>query len=278
MRYSPRMVLLAIGLLGCATHALAQSEPQTYEVMINGENFTLEGNRVTRLESQQNPGTVYEVAVRLAPMQRLRLTNLQMLYPLGTAVELDADAPRQSVRLRHELGYTIHLTDLGGTLPEEAVSKAVQLLTDTVVETCQETGATGVARVEAKAATFGESTARGAIVRYQDASGAAQVNLVYVLTGPTYAASCIVQYADADKDDVLSLVRRTLESIQGLASTPAPSPNVPPQPESPPSPPPNTTTSWLPPPLSAHFRCSRSRSAPETLLGIEAGCLLHEAA
>lgn len=223
--------LLVLAAMAPGT-ALPAQESLTYELMINGESFLLEGNRMTRLESRESPGVAYEVAVRVAPMQRLRLSSIQLLYPLGTTVESDADVPRRTVRLRHELGYTMHLTDLGGTLPADAVPKAVALLADTVVESCEELQATGIKRADVKPATFGNSAARGAIIRSTDARGAVQVNLVYILSGPTYAASCIVQYAEADAGDVLPLVRRTLESIEPLAPPPAASSPVPENPVS----------------------------------------------
>ena len=61
---------------------------------------------------------------------------------------------------------------------------------------------------------FADSSALGATVRYRNAHDIGHVCLAYVLTGPTFGATCVVQYLDDDGDDVLPLIKKTLDSIQ----------------------------------------------------------------
>ena len=58
----------------------AEGPPLTYEVVINGETFRVEGNRRVKLESKEHPGTSYDVAVRVSPTQHRRLDSVELDY------------------------------------------------------------------------------------------------------------------------------------------------------------------------------------------------------
>ena len=83
--------------------------PVTYEVQINGESFPVEANRVVKVESKQKPGVSYNVAVRVAPTQQVRLNTIQFEYELPAKVEDSGKRENRSARLTHELGFSILL-------------------------------------------------------------------------------------------------------------------------------------------------------------------------
>ena len=94
----------------------AASPPTVYEVQINGESFLVEANRQTKLESKEKPGVRYDVAVRVAPTQRVRLGTLQFEYELPAKVEVGGRRENRSARLVHELGFSLLISDLGRPL------------------------------------------------------------------------------------------------------------------------------------------------------------------
>ena len=186
----------------------------TYEVQINGESFQVEANRVVKLESKEKPGVSYHVAVRVAPTQRIRLNNVQFEYELPAKVEEDGKRGSRSIRLTHELGFSILLSDLGPALEPKAQEETLKILVESVTSALREEKAAAIDVSEPHERTFDGSSARGTTIRYRDAKDFGHVCLLYVLTGPTFAVSCVVEYLDNDGDDVLPLVRKTLDSVR----------------------------------------------------------------
>jgi len=209
------LVLLFIGSTAGADPG-ADPLPTLYELMINGESFLVEANRPVKLESREKPGQTYEVAVRVAPMQRLRLANFQFDYDRQSKLQDDTRTPRRTVRISHELGFTMLINDLGGVLETEAQTEALDVLKDSVVATFQEIGAKKVDIAKPHSRNFANAAARGIVVRYRSKEDFGHTCLIYVLTGKTFTGSCIVQYLDNDKDDVLPLVKRTLDSFRAV--------------------------------------------------------------
>lgn len=213
------------GLLFAALAATASSggaEPNlptpstTYEVQINGESFSVEANRMAKLESKKKPGVTYQVAVRVAPTQRVRLNTCQFDYDLPGKVEDVGDRANRSVRLTHELGFSILFNDLGKSLDVKSQEATLKMLVDSVASTLRDEKAREIEVGDPRQRVFGGSSARGMTIRYRDAKGLGHVYLVYVLTGPTFAATSIVGYLENDADDALPLVRKTLDSVQGI--------------------------------------------------------------
>jgi hypothetical protein len=190
--------------------------PTTYEVQINGENFLVDANRVVNLKSKQEPGVSYDVAVRVAPTQRIRLNTLQFDYEMPAKVEDDRKRETRSVRLTHEMGFSILLGDLGRPLEPEAQQSMLKLLVDSVTAELREEKATGIDISAPHQRTFDGSSARGITIRCRDAKQIAHVYPVYVLTGPTFAATCVVGYLAQDSADVLPLVKKTLDSVRAV--------------------------------------------------------------
>ena len=190
--------------------------PVTYEVQINGESFLVEANRVVKVESKEKPGVSYNVAVRVAPTQRVRLNTIQFEYELPAKVEDNGKRENRSARLTHELGFSILLSDLGQPLEPKAQEATLKMLVDSVTAELREEKATGIDVSAPHQRTFDGSAARGVTIRYRDAKDFGHVYLLYVLTGPTFAATCVVEYLDRDSEDVLPLVKKTLDSVRAI--------------------------------------------------------------
>ncbi len=212
------LLIVIIPITGPAVYAepAPAAPPLCYEVQINGESFLVEANRVVKLESKEKPGVSYNVAVRIAPTQRMRLNTLQFEYELPAKVEDDGKRENRSVRLTHELGFSILLTDLGPSLEPKAQEETLKMLVESVTGALREEKAVGIDISAPHQRTFDGSSARGVTIRYRDAKDFGHVCLVYVLTGPTFAASCVVEYLDNDSEDVLPLVKKTLDSVRAL--------------------------------------------------------------
>ncbi len=200
--------------------APAESETEqsiTYELLINGESFLVEGNRVVKLRSEKNPDTEYQVAVRIAPTQRYRMPNLSFAYERPAVIQRDPEDGAGIVRLIHELGYTMLIHDLGGTLDEDAQKQALAILTESVANSFGDLQASNIQTGAPHSRKFGENTGLGNMIRYTDAQNVGHTCLVYVLTGKGFSATCVIQYPDADQDNVLPLVRKTLDSFQAAS-------------------------------------------------------------
>jgi hypothetical protein len=213
----------AVGLLITtilATRPMVSAEPtlaappQTYEVQINGESFLVDANRAVKLESKEKPGVSYSVAVRVAPVQRMRLGAIQFDYELPAKVETDGKHENRTARLIQELGFSILLTDLGQPLDPATQKTTLEVLVGSVTKALEEAKAEGIDVSSPHERTFANSSARGVTVRYQDSKHIGHVYLVYVLTGPTFAVSCVAEYLDHDSDDVLPLIKKTLDSVR----------------------------------------------------------------
>ena len=184
--------------------------------MINGESFLVEANSQVKLESQEKPGATYDVALRIAPTQPVRLNTLQFAYDWPAKVEDDHRKPHRTVSVRHELGFTMLITDLAQPLDEKSQKETIKILKDSTLESFQESRMEGVTVAEPPPRKFAGADGQGVVIRYKDRQGYGHVCLVYLLTGPTFAGSCVVQYFEIDEGNVLPLVKKTLDSIRAV--------------------------------------------------------------
>ena len=212
-----RLLLGGSLVLGFALALSAQErtvEPLLYDLVINGESFSVEANRLLKLESKKHPGTTYEVALRIAQVQRLVLNNLQLDYDRGYEVSEDAGGNIRTATLKHPLGVTLVLSDLGESLDAAQRNKVLSTLQGSMEKSFRADNASELKVAQPHQRKFRHAAAEGVTLQYQDASGAARTCLVYVLTGEGFAASCIVQFSDEDHEDILPLVKQTLESVK----------------------------------------------------------------
>jgi len=212
-------LLLATVFVGRAVAQTQQERaipPTTYELMINGESFLVELNRMTRLRSKENPGTDYKVALRVATTQRLKLDSVQFAYDWMAKVVDDRKKQRRTVRLTHELGFGMLITDLGAALPVEAQDEALKILAESVVKSYREMGVKDLEAGEPVDRKFDGTSGRGLVIYYRDAQGLNRSCLIYVLAGPNFTVSCIVQYLDRDFENVKPLLLQTLNSFRSV--------------------------------------------------------------
>ena len=188
--------------------------PSVYELLIDGESFLVEANRTAKLQSKQRPGVSYEVALRIAPTQRLRLNSVQLEYDWLTKVEDDHKRPRRFVRMTHELGFTMMITDLGKPLPPKAQDEILDILTESLAGTYRDLKVGNLEVGQPRQRKFVGAAGRGVIIRYRDAQQLGHTCLVYVLGGPKFCVSCVIEYFDDDFEGVKGLLKKTLDSFQ----------------------------------------------------------------
>lgn len=201
--------------LNMATLALAAS-PSRYEISINGENFTLESDRIVKLDSADKPGTTYEVAIRVAQYQPWQLKGVKFDYHNGFNPTEDPAMAGRSVSFKHDLGFVMDVRDFGGALPEESRDKTLQLLVDTMQKTLMGSGAVKVDISKPAIRTTGTTSVRGVTLRYEDRDSVGRNSFVYLVTGPTFSCSVVVQCLDTDRESVMPMVKSTLDSFVAL--------------------------------------------------------------
>jgi hypothetical protein len=214
---STATVLAAItfaGVAGAWGAAPKQPLPRMYDLVINGEEFQVEANRSVTLESRNHPGTKYQVALRVAQVQRLPMNSLEVDYDLGFTVEDDEGRQVRTATLTHELGFSLQLADLGGPLPEADVDESLRNLAEVVREGLLADGAVDLESGRPFSQDLAGGTANGLTMTYGDADGFGRTCTVYLLRGPKYSATGIVRYMDADRDDVAPLIERTLGTVR----------------------------------------------------------------
>ncbi len=111
--FIPLAAMLGVGLLTSTLAAQTRPEPVLYDLVIDGESFTVEINRSLKVQSKKKPGVSYEIALRVAPSQRLLLNRLQFDYDRGYEVTDDVGKNVRTATLNHELGYTMVVSDVG---------------------------------------------------------------------------------------------------------------------------------------------------------------------
>jgi hypothetical protein len=205
--------LLPAAILACATAAGAV-EPTLFELVINGESFAVEANRVVELTSPRDPEVKYQVALRIAPTQRIRLNAVEFDYDRLCELRDDRGREQRTVRIEHELGFTMLVTDLGGTpLSEETQQEALQLLVDSVVANVRGQQVQDLEVGGPQPRRFQGASGLGVTIHYRDAQDLGRTYYVYVLSGTRFAVSCVVQYVDNDLEDVRELIGQILNSF-----------------------------------------------------------------
>ena len=137
-----KLLLIAGGCLALTLSGSTTAEkplyPTTYELMINGESFVVHLNQAAKLESRDHPGTTYQVGLRLALHQRVELSTLEFEYDWPATVTDSRQRSSRTVRLEHELGFDITLTDLGRPIEAETRAESLDILEDSVAEGLRE--------------------------------------------------------------------------------------------------------------------------------------------
>lgn len=199
-----------------AAQATRDSLPTTYELMINGETYVVESNRLVKLDSKQKPGTSYQVAVRVAPTQTVRLNTLRFSYDMPARLSDDQGAEQRTAVVRHELGMNLTITDQGEPLPASEHDKAVATLVKGATEWCQRRLATAIQPEKPFEEAFEGCAARGVKIRYKTRLGEARTSTIYLLTGQKFGATFHADCADEAEEECQPIVKKTINSIRAL--------------------------------------------------------------
>lgn len=189
-------------------------EPTLYELSIDGESYLIEANRANKLTSKTRPGTTYDVALRVAQLQRLALNSVQLDYDRGFQVSDDGAGRVRTATLKHELGFSLAVTDLGKTLDAAGRQQVLDTLKASLEQSFRDAKATDLMVGKVQDRKFASADAKGLTIQYQDATGLARSCVLYVIDGKRFTASCIVQFLDDDHEEVLPLIKKTLDTLQ----------------------------------------------------------------
>lgn len=188
--------------------------PVTYELMINGESFTIEANKMVTLRSEKQPDVAYDVALRIAPIQHITVGSVGFDFDWLSRVKIESGGDQPTARLDHELGFSLIVTDLGHAISPEGLVPLLKLVTDSVVETFRERQARQLVIAAPHTPDLDGVEGRGVVIRYVNGEGVKHACLVYVLTGPNFTVSCVVQYLEANFEEVRDLIATTLNSFE----------------------------------------------------------------
>ena len=212
--------LTVIALLLCGVCVIAQDseEPQFYEVIIDGKSFVVKKNKPTVVVSEEDPSVTYELAVRVEPPQQKKLNTVEFTHDWLFKVHDNHDKKLRRVRLVHEMGFTMIITDLGGPIPPENQIAASTELIKEAVGMCKDMNEVTVK--DEHRLNLPNAVLRGAVVHYKSKEVANSL-LVQTICGKDFAVTCITHYLDDDFPDIKGLIKNTVESFRPIA-TPGP--------------------------------------------------------
>jgi hypothetical protein len=192
--------------------------PATYEVQIDGESFQVEsGQRPVKVESKLKPGTTYNLAVRVALAQVLRLNSVRMEYGMWAKVYDDKGKDVRIVQIVNDpVGFTLRITDIGHHLDAKPADKLLDTLVDAAEKRYADRKATNLKHKGPVAQRFGDSVGKGTKITYQDDAGAGHSAMIFVLSGEKYTIAAEAEYRDQDFEDMMPWLRAALTSIRPL--------------------------------------------------------------
>ena len=195
----------------------AGDPPVTYEVQIDGESFQVEGSqRPIKVESKLKKGTTYTLAVRVAMTQILRLNSVQLDYGMWAKVIDNKDKDLRVVKIVHDLGFSLAVTDLGHALDAKHQDDLLKTLADDAEKRFTDRKATDLKRMELKDMKFGSSVGKRSRINYKDSEGVVRTCMIFVLSGEKYTVSAVAEFRDQDQEDVVPWVVNAIGSIRPL--------------------------------------------------------------
>jgi hypothetical protein len=217
-----RLVMISLLMVLSATPfagALAQSEtpvgPQTFELTINGEKFRVQVDYPLKLQSRGQPGTSYDVSLRVAGTQSLRLNKLRFDYEMPARVTDDGGAAQRVISLKHDAGFTFLLTDLGQPMDAKDYGELLKGLAEALSKSFRAQKVEKLTTGNPTEAAFERCKGQGIEIRYDDAQGQGHTCRIYVVGDAKFTATCVIQYAKADEDEAWPLAKKTLDSLRG---------------------------------------------------------------
>jgi hypothetical protein len=221
MPHLPKNTLfwIAASIIAWAGPAGAQPRPDdplaTYEVQIDGESFRVEGNqRPVKVTSKK--GASYNLAVRVAMTQILRLNSIRMEYGMWSRVVDDKGKDIRFVQILNDLAFSLQVTDLGHALNESQQDKLLETFVTDTGKKYREQKATDLKKVGPVMRTFGVSSGKGTKITYKDEGGVAHTTMVFVLSGDGYTVGVVAEFRDHDFEDAMPWINAALNSIRPL--------------------------------------------------------------
>ncbi len=210
-------VVLATGRRVAFAQPSGNDPPLTYEVQIDGESFQVEGGHPPiKVESKLKPGTTYSLALRVAMTQPLRLNSVQMEYGMWAKVTDNKGKDLRIAEIRHELGFSLEITDLGQALDAKRRDELLKTLVDDAVKRFADRNATDLKQAEPRSGKYGNSEGKSVEIKFNDSDGVAWTCMVFVLWGEKYTVSAVAHFQDHDREDVRLWVMNALKSIRPL--------------------------------------------------------------
>ena len=117
------------------------------------------------------------------------------------------------MQIKHQLGFSILLTDLGGPLEAKDQTDALKARIDAIVKLYHDAKPTVGKPYPLK---FAGGAGQGTNVRYKDSQGRGHTCLVSVLGGPKFSVACVIQYLDEDQKDALPSIKKILNSLEAI--------------------------------------------------------------
>jgi hypothetical protein len=191
--------------------------PATYEVQIDGESFQIEsGQRPVKVQSKLKPGTTYDLGVRVALSQILRLNSVRMEYGMWAKIYDDKGKDIRVVQIVNDLGFTLRITDIGHRLEAKPADKLLDTLVAEAEKRYTDRKATGLKHKGPVEQRFGDSVGKGTKITYQDDTGVGHSAMIFVLSGEKYTIAAEAEYRDQDFEDMMPWLRAALTSIRPL--------------------------------------------------------------
>ena len=169
-----------------------------------------------------NPGKSYALRLQVSRTQLLRLNTVRLEYEMPAKVSDDHGRRQRTVGIKHELGFSIQLTDLGRPLDAKAQEEKLKFLADSVAKSySDEVNGAKLTVSKPYPCTFvGAEGRRTTISTRQGDKDVGHTCVACVLSGPPgdakFTVTCLIQYPDEDRNEIMPLVKKTLDSIRPL--------------------------------------------------------------
>ena len=205
-------------LLFCATVLAATAfahaqQPVMYEVQINGETFRVEGNRQAVVSSTSNPKIKYQLAVRVDPVQILRLNKVQLEYENPVTIDDDKGTDVRCAHVNHKDGYTLSVIDPGQKFEKKQQSDALDVLTKSTTERLTAKKFTNIVDGKPLNAKFGDTSGPWRMIHFKDEAGKPGTCMLFVLTGESFTVSCVGEFLDEQANDAKPWIGNAVKSL-----------------------------------------------------------------
>lgn len=203
-------VCVMIAPLGAAAQA-----PVTYDVLINGETFSVTEGDTTRLRSAKDSTVQYVVSVRPKRLQQYTTDRHIFTYPSVFALADNFANPGRSIKLTHPEGISIVITQLSPYRSEFRRDEAMAKIVGELGTAFRARNPSGLRIGDPSTVKFENAAGTMSQISSRDARQVEQICDVYVLQDGTWIFSVVVQYIDrARGGEVAVFVKPLIDSFK----------------------------------------------------------------